>query len=175
MPDSPLSPSPDWLTTATAALDRLDGPHARKKRATIIALVDAHLAGKPEVTVWEPRRAETCSKTIYDTKWKKEPVFAEVLATVDKLAADFRDNEELRALLSARRRLALASPVAVGRLVALLQSADEAIVARVSTAILDRAGVETATKATAEVSGKGGEAVQLVVEYVNRRGEPSED
>ena len=144
---------PDWLAAAAAQLDRLDGREVRKKRATIIALVDAHLAGRTESTVWEPRRPETCSKTIYDTKWKKEPVFASVLAAVDKLATDYRDGEELRALLTARRRLALASPVAVARLVALLQSGDEAIVARASTAILDRAGVETATKGSAVLSG----------------------
>ena len=63
----------------------------------------------------------------------------------------------------------LASPVAVGKLIELLRSTDEAIVARASTAILDRAGVETATKASTETSGE----TTVIVRYADIDMEPA--
>ena len=62
------------------------------------------------------------------------------------------------------KRLALASPVAVGKLITLLNSPDENIVYRAATGILDRAGVETAVKASTEVSGPDGDALRVIVD-----------
>ena len=53
----------DWIDAVAAELDRLENPHRDKKRATILAIVDARLAGKSEETVWTPRRTETCSRS----------------------------------------------------------------------------------------------------------------
>lgn len=136
---------PSWLQDAADQLDRLQNPHRELKRTTIIALVDARLAGRSEETVWD--RPDTVSRAIYHKKWKRNPVFADVLAAVTKAARQFNDLRTLRALSDAAERLALASPLAAGRLLGLLQSKDENVVYRASVAILDRAGVETAVKA----------------------------
>ena len=152
----------DWIDEAAAQLDRLQGKHREKQRATVIALVDARISGRSEETVWS--LPETCSRNIYHSKWKKEPTFAEVLASVTEIAQGWKDTESLRALKAAAKRLALASPVAVGKLITLLNSPDENIVYRAATGILDRAGVETAVKASTEVSGPDGDALRVIVD-----------
>lgn len=149
----------EWEFQAAAELDRLPNPHAAKKRATILALVDARIAGRPEETVWS--LPDTCSRTVYQTKWKRDPVFGEVLERVTSLARTWKDGQGLRALAQAAERLALASPVAVARAIAMLQSSDEQVVLRAAFGILDRAGVETAAKSTSAVVGKDGDAIQV--------------
>ena len=148
--------APDWLPAALAELDRFNVPgekHYAKKRATVLALVDARLAGQPEETVWN-RAAypDVCSRTIFQGKWKHDPIFASVLANVDALARGWRDGAKLRAINTAAERLALASPVAAGKLIALLASMDETIILRAANSILDRSGTETATKNLTDVS-----------------------
>lgn len=137
-----------WVEAAAAALTRFDGQHARKKRDTVIALVDARLSGRPEESVWELPQA--CSRTIYHTKWKHDEVFAAVLAEVFGVAQHWQDTRALRALQSAAERMALASPVAAAKLIGLMNADDAAIVLRAATAILDRAGMETASKSSTE-------------------------
>lgn len=152
----PSTVAPDWAATAAAELDRLNGqPHAGKMRATVLALVDTRLAGEPEERVWD--RAlypNACSRSVYQKKWKFNPLFASVLANVEALARNFQDTRTLRALNSAAERLALAAPVAVGRLIALMQDPESAIVLRAALGILDRAGVETAQKGSTNLSGE---------------------
>lgn len=154
----------EWETLAASELDRLTNPHAAKKRATVIALVDARIAGRPEETVWT--LPETCSRTVYHTKWKRDPVFAEVLEQVTAAARQWRDGTALRALAQAAERLALASPVAVARAIALLQSSDEQVVLRAAFGILDRAGVETAVKSRTELTGADGGPQETRIEIV---------
>ena len=139
----------EWTDEAQATLARLDGEAwADKKKATIVALVDAHLSGQSEETVWG--RPETCARNTYHGKWKKDPIFAQVLADVDGLARGWKDGRSVRALGQAAERLALASPVAVAKLIERLQSMDENIILRAATAILDRAGMETAAKSSSQ-------------------------
>ena len=155
----------DWTAAATEALGRLAGErHYHKMRNTILALVDARLAGRSEETVWE--RDDTCSRNTYHAKWKRQALFVEVLAKVEKIAREWNDTEELRALREASRALALASPEAaeqLGRLAAtgqvrrVRQGADGELVSEyevagtgdirlAAMAVLDRAGKETALK-----------------------------
>lgn len=158
----------DWRTQAAAELARFTGRHAAKQRATVVALVDAHLAGTPEEEVW--RRPETCSRTVYHTKWKKDATFADVLETVETLARDWKANETVRELAEAARRLALASPVAVTKVIEVIstghiefrdrygnvirtENASMTDVLRAAFGILDRAGIETAVKGSSEVTG----------------------
>jgi hypothetical protein len=149
----------EWETAAAAELSRLEGRHATKMRATVIALVDARLAGTIEEDVW--RRADTCSRTVYHTKWKKDPTFAAVLGSVERMAREWKDGEAVRALGLAAKRLALASPVAVARAISMLHDADSNVVLRAAFGILDRAGVETAAKSSSEISGPAGDAIQV--------------
>lgn len=147
----------DWIGVAAAALDRFDGLHARKKRDTVIALVDARLAGRSEESVWD--RPETCSRAIYHGKWKHDLLFAAVLDEVSRIAQTWHDTRALRALQSAAERMALASPVAAARLITLMNNDEAAIVLRAATAILDRAGMETAQKGN--VTGAVGVQIYL--------------
>ncbi len=139
-----------WEQAAAAALGRLKEPHLAKKKATILALVDARLSGLSEESVW--KRPDTCSRTVYWTKWSKDPVFAGVLAEVTRLAQEWQDSRSMRALAEAQERLRLASPLAAGAVIKRLQSTDEKIVLRAAFGILDRAGMETAVKGSTEHS-----------------------
>jgi len=140
-----------WIDVAQVALERLDGErHGGKMKMTIIQLVDAHLAGRSEETVWT--LPEACSRKTYHGKWKKNPIFAAVLAEVDGLAKGWRDGKALQALNEAAEGLALASPDAVAKLVERLNSFDEGIILRAATAILDRAGIETAAKSSSRAN-----------------------
>jgi len=138
----------EWITQAGEALARLNGAQwAEKKKSTIVALADAHLAGRSEETVWD--LPDVCARSTYHAKWKRDPLFAEVLATVDGQAKQWRDTRSLRALQDAAERLALASPVAVTKLLErLTKSEDESIIIRAAVAILDRAGIETGVKSS---------------------------
>lgn len=144
----------EWEAQATAALARLTHPHAAKKRATIIAIVDAEIAGRPVESIWA--LPTTCNRSVWWTKWSKDLAISAVLAEVRRLAHAWHDGRSLRALAQAAERLALASPVAVARAIAMLQSDDEQVVLRAAFGILDRAGVETAVKIRQEVVGRGG-------------------
>jgi hypothetical protein len=157
----------EWETQAAEQLNRLTNPHIAKKRATIVALVDARLAGNSEETVFG--RPDTCSRNIYHAKWKRDPVFADVLEKTTALARDWHGGRSMRALAQAAERLALASPAAVGRAVEVLSTgkmafklpngdteereANMADLLRVVFGILDRAGVETAQKSTTVEAG----------------------
>jgi hypothetical protein len=156
----------DWEATAAAELSRLQNPHATKKRATILALVDARLAGTSEEAVW--KRDDTCNRSVYHGKWKKDPVFADVLASVTKLARDWKDGEGLRALGEAARRLAIASPVAVAKAIQMMSSLDDQVALRAAFGILDRAGVETAVKLKQETDVVFTES-ESALDRINRR------
>ncbi len=141
--------TPDWLDAVVDELSRLENPHREKKRATILALVDAQLAGKSEETVWHPRRPDTCSRVVYHMKWKHEPVFASVLKAVAEAARRHQDGRTVRALVLAGERLQLASPAAVTTAIQAMMSDDPQVRLRAAFGILDRAGVETAPKGPA--------------------------
>lgn len=142
----------DWTTAGaiTDELNRLTGPHTEKQKRTILALVDARLAGRTEESVWSI--PGTCNRTTYHLKWKKQEPFASVLDNCTRAAIAHRDSAAARALAQAAERLALAAPPAVGRLITLLNSDDEAIILRSAVAILDRAGIETGPKSQTAAS-----------------------
>jgi len=138
-----------WVEAVGAAFDGLQQPHREKKKATIIALVDARLAGRSEETVW--KLPGVCNRGTYHLKWKKQADFVICLDRVSALATDWRDGRAIRALQEAAERLALATPVAVGKAIVLLGSDDERVRLQAAFGILDRAGVETAAKVAGEV------------------------
>lgn len=142
--------SADWEATITAELARLTDPHVAKKRATIIALIDARLAGRSEETVFA--LPNTVSRTVYHAKWKFDPVFADVLEKATALAWQWHGGRSMRALAQAAERLALASPVAVAKAIQMMQSLDDQVALRAAFGILDRAGLETAAKGPAGMS-----------------------
>lgn len=154
----------EWVVAAANQLERLAGDrHYGKMRGTVIAIVGARLAGESEETVWEPRRPDTCSRTIYQRKWKKQPLFADVLKQVETLAREYQDGRALRAKQAAAERLALAAPVAVATAIQELRNEDPTVRLRAAFGILDRAGKETAPQGVVDTT-----AVIRVV-YDNKR------
>lgn len=137
-----------WIQASAEHLARLPQPHAAKKRATVIALVRARLNQEPEADVW--RQPETCSKTIYYTKWRLDPIFADVLAQVEKAARTWHDETEIRALALSRRRLAVYSPHAAQTAFEALNNPDPHVRLRAAFGILDRAGLDTANAGDAD-------------------------
>lgn len=127
----------EWVQEAEAELARLDGRYAAKKRATIIGLVEARLAGRSEESVFG--RDDTCSRNTYHSNWKLDPVFVEVLENVTRLAWRWKDGRALRALAQATEALALASPAAVKKAADLLKSGDPKVALQAAFGILDRA------------------------------------
>lgn len=145
------SSSDDWRPLAKEAFDALreahsKHPHKEKMVNTIYHLVDARVSGKPETAVFG--RKDTCSQNTYYAKWKNDPSFTACLDTVTALALEWKDGRFARALRTAAERLQLASPNAAAKLVVLMGDRDPNIVFRAATAILDRAGVETAMKSS---------------------------
>lgn len=101
-----------WRSLMVAELQRLNGQlHDRKKKDTIIALLDARLAGLSEESVW--KRGETCARSTWHEKWKKKPLIAEVLANCWAMADDWRDNRVTLALAETADRLGLESPASL--------------------------------------------------------------
>lgn len=138
----------DWTDRAAQALEPLRGTHLVKKRATVMALVDARLAGRSEESVW--RLPEVCNRSTYHSKWKHDPVFAAVLDEVTQLAREWKDTRAMDALRESAEQLALATPEAVAVAIRLLSDPDGHVQLRAAFGILDRAGFETATKGSAD-------------------------
>ncbi len=155
-----------WRVYALDELVRLNGEsYARKRKDTIIALVDAHLAGRSEETVWD--LPDTCSRTTYHVHWKKDPLFADVLRNVDRIADEWRDRRQIDALAEAAELLRVESPDSVRAAVELRNtSEDDRVKLQAAFGILDRAGVETATKSSTttkhEVQGEVADAISRI-------------
>lgn len=139
----------EWIAAAQAELARIDGDHVNKKRNTIIALVDARLAGRSEETVWH--LPTTCSRNTYHAKWKHDEIFVDVLVAVERLAREWMDTRALKAIQNAAEKLQLASPAAADRAIALMDSEDLDVAIKAAFGVLDRAGVETAPKQQQQV------------------------
>ena len=142
--EAAAAPPPEWVEAVQAALGRLRPPHVEKKKTTIIALVDARVAGKSEESIWS--RADVCARSTYHLRWKFDETFAAALAEVDELARGHKDAQRAGALHEAAEKLILASPHAAQRAVDALDSEDENVRLRASFGVLDRASKETAKK-----------------------------
>lgn len=151
-----------WLVNAQLLLDSIQGQQAKKKRETIAALLDARLAGRSDESVW--KLPQTCSRTVFHEKWKRDPVFAYVLAELERLTMEWRSAYALRSLRRSAEELAFASPAAVKQVVEKLSSADPNVSLKAAFGILDRAGVDTAVKGATPTTN-----------ITLRWGEPSED
>lgn len=136
----------EWMEAAEKIFANLQPPHLEKKRATVLALVDARLSQQSEETVW--RRPDCCSRNTWHSKWKHDPVIVATVDAVQKLATGWRDAKMLQALQDAAEKLALASPLAAMVAAQKLMSGDDKVALRAAFGILDRADFSTATKAS---------------------------
>lgn len=135
-----------WKDVLFAELARLNGEqHERKKKDTVIAIIDANMSGKSEDTVWG--REDTCARSTWHDKWKKEPLIADVLARARRLAHDWRDGLAANTLAEAAELLALESYASVQEAARLRdESDDDRVRLQAAFGILDRADIKTATK-----------------------------
>lgn len=168
--------SSEWKERAKPELDWLreqKNGHPKKELMinTILALVDARLAGTSQAAVFN--LPNTCSENTYKKKWKRDPDFAQTLDKVTKLALDWKDGRALEALEKARERLALLSPPAATKLGELLSHPDPIVARQAAVNVLDRAGVQTAVKTAPTVSLKDVDPSKLTKEQRDRinRGE----
>lgn len=142
-----------WLVNAQLLLDSLQGQNAKKKRETITALLAARLEGRSDESVWKLR--QTCSRSVFHEKWKHDPVFARVLAELERLTMEWRSQYALRSLRRSAEELAFAAPAAVQQVVEKLTSADPNVSLKAAFGILDRAGMDTAQKTSVTQTVKG--------------------
>ena len=136
--------SPVWLEAGLSELERIQNPERNKKINTLIALIDARLAGQSDASAF--KRADTVSRNIWYEKWSKDESIRDVLNKLELIARSVHDERAIRTMAAAASRIQLASAAAAGKAISLMSSSDEAIALRASFGILDRAGVETATK-----------------------------
>ena len=132
-------------------------PHVEKMITTILALIDARLAGSSETAVFG--QPDTCNVSTYHKKWKHDEHFAKCLDALTKLAIEWKDTRHVRAIRTAAERIQLASPIAATTLVRLMSSHDQNIQLRAANSILDRADSDTANKEAA--------VIQQILNYVN--------
>lgn len=137
-----------WQAIAVQQLDRLnDNPHGQTMRDTILALVDARIGGSAETAVFD--RPNTCNRTTYHRKWKKQPVFADVLEQVTALARTWKTRRALAAIEEAATLIDLSSPEATLAAVRRLHDHDGQVSLRAAFGLLDRSGLEAHRKAAA--------------------------
>lgn len=151
--------SPWWLEYGLAELEKVQQPERNKKINTIIALIDARLAGDSDASVF--RRDDCVSRDVWYKKWSKDATIAGVLERIERAIRPVRDSNALMAMSAAATNMQLASPTAAARVIWLLNSGDESVALRAAFGLLDRAGVETAAKSSAE------ENSEIVIRYAD--------
>ena len=129
----------DTLAEVVDALAVFGGTHGQKKRKTILALVEAEMAGKAEETVW--KQEDTCNRSTYHGKWKKNKQFSRTLALVRDAARKYASAPGSMAMLDARNRMQRITSKASRTIEKSLESADETIALRAALKTIEIAGV----------------------------------
>ena len=139
--------APDWRSAELVeALEGLAGRSLRKKRNTILRLAEGLLIGRStRETFLLP---DTCSRSTWygrrrngdrDPGWRDQPEISDALNLAIRDAQYWADTETARAVTQATKRLAIAAPGAVGKLVMLMaQAKSEEVQRRSANDILDR-------------------------------------
>lgn len=155
---------PAWMTDElNKLLAQIGGRHQRKKRDTVLQLAQAAATGKTEASVWA--LPECCSRTCWEGKykhgvrqpgWRDDPAIQAALEAAVKRAQWFQDQAEARRIAKRQEQMADAkellceyAPHAAKRLFLLMgQAESEETRRKAANDILDRAGGETASKAS---------------------------
>jgi hypothetical protein len=99
----------NWLTPEIVeVLQTIKGRHAAKKRITAIKVAFAQANEEPLKRVWE--QSDTCSETIWYTKWQNDPVIKAVHEACYERCLDWRAENiaEIEAYFSLKRRESIA-------------------------------------------------------------------
>lgn len=163
--------TPTWMTFE---IEQALRGMSCKRHTTVLKLADAFATtGRSMEDVF--RDADCCNRSTWHGRtdrpgWKSDPQIQTALKLATERAQQWQDTVITRNIADAQRRLAVASPAAVQRLITLMDSADDPKLQRiVALDILDRTGAgETASKGL-PVQGGG------VVVYIpdNERNAPT--
>jgi len=137
------------------SLERLPGPHKLKKRQTVVAIVDARLAGRSVDSVFG--LPQTCARNTWHSKWKHDETVAEVLEEVEAAMMAEADAEALAMVGAAWRKLQLNSLGAVDMLVTQLGNENGSVAVRAAKEILDRASPSTGSGSGSPSASSGDE------------------
>lgn len=134
----------EWIEEAAELLQQITGRAAQKKRATIIALVEARINNRPDATAFE--KTGTGHMITYHQRWKTDPTFSRVLAEVERLALHWHSLQQAKHLAATAEKLAQLAPVAADVLAEAMKSPDMVVALKAAFGVLDRAGIVTAVK-----------------------------
>jgi hypothetical protein len=156
---------PAWMTEELhQALAAIGGHNQRKKRTTVLRLAEARATGKVEGNVFKDPAC--CGRNCWYGKqpcagvhlpgWRDDPAIQAALEAAVKRAQWFQDQAETRRIAKRQEQMADAkellceyAPHAAKRLFLLMgQAESEETRRKAANDILDRAGGETASKAS---------------------------
>lgn len=157
-----------WAEVMGPFLALIGPPHAERKRASVLALMDARLNGKGLRYVWG--RPGVCSRNAWYKWLKNDLAFARAVQIGEGLALEksasvvgAMEAAALSALEMARREINLRAPDAVRRVLALMDSAElEQVQLGAAKYVLDRA----LGQPNQPLSGPGGEPLLPMAELV---------
>jgi hypothetical protein len=131
----------------------------RKQRTTVLKLAEA--AATPGRSMSDVFKEPDCCNrsTWYDRPsrdgWESDPQIQHALALATERAQHWQDTTIARHIAEAQRKLAVAAPPAVDRIISLMAGAeDQRVQLRAAEGILDRTAQETASKQAVSVSGE---------------------
>lgn len=170
---------PAWLTyEIEAALRRIRGQHARKKRTTILRLAEGMVLGRPVTETFA--LDDTCSETTWYGRyeggekkpgWRDDPLIQHALKLANNRAQYCSDSYMADQIKETQKVLAMYGPGAAHKLGQLMVGAQSENIQRLTSLdILDRqGGGETASKGT--VPPVSGEPLVIVHLPDNERGD----
>lgn len=125
--------------------------------------------GEKDVTGWLAGEQCPTSRTAWyrdaGKNYLADPLFATALEAYRQRALAWQVGEEVKAVRLAQNELRTKSLAAARRLVGLLDSNDERVQLDAAKTVLDRAGVETASKQQAQVTGSEKEPLRVLIAY----------
>lgn len=149
----------------TQVLARLDTRRLRALRSYVWRVE----LGDQDVTTWLADPQCPTSRTAWyrhgGANYLNNPDFAAALEAYKQRALAWQMGEEVKAVRQAQNELRTKSLAAARKLVGLLDSHDERVQLDAAKTVLDRAGVETASKQQAQVTGSEKEPLRVLIAY----------
>lgn len=151
----------------TQALAKIDSRRLRVLRSYLWQVE----LGDKDVTKWLASEGCPVGRTAWyrdgGKNYLNDPDFAAALDAYKTRALAWQMGEETKSIRLAQTELRTKSLEAARRMVTLLESKDERVQLDAAKTILDRAGVETASKQRTLLAGSEGEPLRVVVEYAD--------
>lgn len=151
----------------TQLLGRLDARRLRVLRSYVWQVE----VGDKDLTAWLAMEQCPTSRAAWyrqgGRNYLGDPDFARALEIYKLRALAWQMGEEVKAVRQAQNELRTKSLAAARKLVDLLYSSDERVQLDAAKTVLDRAGVETASKQQTQVTGSEREPLRVLIAYDN--------